>query len=86
MASVDRARFLAFARPGDRVQLQVELESLDNELARVRGAASVGERPIASARLSFRLVDPASFIPAAFRTFWEQAMNTWLGRYPSDEG
>jgi 3-hydroxymyristoyl/3-hydroxydecanoyl-(acyl carrier protein) dehydratase len=85
MASVDRARFVAFARPGDRVELQIELESLENELARVRGAASVGERPIASARLTFRLVDPASFIPAAFRPFWEQAMNTWLGRYPESD-
>ena len=81
MVSVDRARFLAFARPGDRVELTIEVETLEDDLARVRGAAAVGDRPIASARLTFRLVDPASVIPAEFRPLWQQAMNTWLGRY-----
>lgn len=81
MVSVDRARFLAFARPGDRVHLTVEVETLDDDLARVRGAAAVGERPIASARLTFRLVDPATVIPDGFRPMWQQAMDTWLGRY-----
>jgi len=79
--SVERARFVAFARPGDRVNLTVEVETLDDDLARVRGAASVGDRPIASARLTFRLVDPATMVPPEFRILWQQAMNTWLGRY-----
>jgi 3-hydroxyacyl-[acyl-carrier-protein] dehydratase len=86
MVSVDRARFISFARPGDRVQLTIEVETLETDLARVRGTAAVGERPIASARLTFRLVDPATLIPAGFRPFWQQTMDTWLGRYlePSD--
>jgi 3-hydroxyacyl-[acyl-carrier-protein] dehydratase len=82
MVSVDRARFLAFARPGDQVALTVEVEALDDDLARVRGAAAVGERAIASARLTFRLVDPTALIPSGFRPFWQHAMDTWLGRYP----
>jgi 3-hydroxyacyl-[acyl-carrier-protein] dehydratase len=82
MVSVDRARFLAFARPGDQVALTVEVEALEDDLARVRGAAAVGERAIASARLTFRLVDPTTLIPAGFRPFWQHAMDTWLGRYP----
>jgi 3-hydroxyacyl-[acyl-carrier-protein] dehydratase len=82
MVSVDRARFLAFARPGDQVALTVEVEALDDDLARVRGSAAVRERAIASARLTFRLVDPAGLIPAGFRPFWQHAMDTWLGRYP----
>jgi len=81
MVSVDRARFLAFARPGDQVLLTVEVEALDDDLARVRGAAAVGERAIASARLTFRLVDIATLIPAGFHPFWQHAMDTWLGRY-----
>jgi 3-hydroxyacyl-[acyl-carrier-protein] dehydratase len=81
MVSVDRARFLAFARPGDLIHLRVEVEALDDDLARVRGAAAVGERPIASARLTFRLVDPDRLVPVAFRPFWQRAMDTWLGRY-----
>jgi len=81
MVSVDRARFLAFARPGDQVLLTVEVEALDDDLARVRGAAAVGERAIASARLTFRLVDIATLIPAGFHPLWQHAMDTWLGRY-----
>jgi len=81
MVSLDRARFLAFARPGDQIHLTVEVETVDDDLARVRGAAAVGGRPIASARLTFRLVDPATLIPAGFRPFWQQTMDTWLGRY-----
>lgn len=81
MVSVERARFVAFARPGDRVDLTVEVETLEDDLARVRGTAAVGDRPIASARLTFRLVDPATVVPAEFRVLWQQAMNTWLGRY-----
>lgn len=82
MVSVDRARFLAFARPGDQVLLTVEVEALDDDLARVRGAATVGERAIASARLTFRMLDIATLIPAGFHPFWQHAMDTWLGRYP----
>jgi len=81
MVSVERARFVAFARPGDRVDLTVEVETLEDELARVRGAATVGDKSIASARLTFRLVDPATMVPDEFRLLWQQAMNTWLGRY-----
>lgn len=81
MVSVDRARFLAFARPGDQVVLTVDVEALEDDLARVRGEAAVGERPIASARFTFRLVDPDLLIPAGYRPFWQQTMDTWLGRY-----
>ena len=81
MVSVDRARFLAFARPGDQVVLTVEVEALDDDLARVRGEAKVSERPIASARFTFRLVDAELLIPAGYRPFWQQTMDTWLGRY-----
>ena len=81
MVSVDRARFLAFARPGDQVTLTVEVEALDADTARVRGEAAVGGRPVASARLTFRLVDPGALIPAAFHPFWRQTMDVWLGRY-----
>ncbi len=81
MVSMDRARFLAFARPGDQVHLTVEIESLEGGLARVRGAAAVGDRPIASARLTFRLVDVNTLIPAVFHPFWNQTRDTWLGRY-----
>ena len=86
MVSVDRARFRSFARPGDQVRLVVEIESLDENLARVRGSAEVGERAIASARLAFRMVEPGTLIPEVYRPLWQQTLDTWLGRYLEPTG
>jgi 3-hydroxyacyl-[acyl-carrier-protein] dehydratase len=81
MVSIERARFSSFARPGDQITLSVEIESLEADVARVRGTATVGDRQIAAARLTFKLVDSATLIPSAFEPLWRQAMETWLGRY-----
>jgi 3-hydroxyacyl-[acyl-carrier-protein] dehydratase len=81
MVAIERVRFTAFARPGDRVHLVVEIEAIDDSTARVRAEAVVAGRSIASGRLTFRLVDPGTMMPAAFTIFWQQAMDTWLGRY-----
>lgn len=86
LVSVDRARFLAFARPGDQVRLEAELESLDEQLARARVTALVGERTLASARLAFRLMDPGCLIPDVYQPFWRQMIETWLGHYPEVPG
>jgi len=85
MASIDRARFVSFARPGDLVRLEVEVESMDDDAARVLGHARAGEREVAVARFTFRLLEPDTFIPAAFRPFWEGAMATWRGEFPGGE-
>ncbi|MGH7628105.1 MAG: 3-hydroxyacyl-ACP dehydratase FabZ family protein [Gemmatimonadales bacterium] len=86
MVSIERVRFGAFARPGDQVRLTVDVEALDEAVARVRGEAAVGERVIASGRLTFKLVEPEMLVPPAFAPFWRQAMETWLGRHrePAD--
>lgn len=81
LVSVDRARFSAFARPGDSVHLVVELEFMDPQSARVIGTATVDGRSIATTRLSFRLVDPEQIIPPAYRAFWEQSTAVWHGEY-----
>ncbi len=82
MATVDRARFTGFARPGDVVVLQVEIESLEADIARVRGTALLGERVIASARVTFKLVVADQLIPAMYEPLWRQTMETWLGHFP----
>jgi 3-hydroxyacyl-[acyl-carrier-protein] dehydratase len=82
MVAIERVRFTAFARPGDRVHLVVEIEAIDDSTARVRAEAVVAGRSIASGRLTFRLVDPGTMVPPAFTIFWQQAMDNWLGRYP----
>lgn len=80
MVSVDRARFIAFARPGDLVQLAVEIDSYDVAAARVRGTASVGDRRVVAASLTFSLQEPTRVIPAVFQPFWEHMADSWLGR------
>lgn len=86
MASIERARFLSFARPGDQVRLEAELESLEDPVARVRGTALVDDRTLASARFTFRLVSPEKLIPDIYQGFWRQSMETWLGHYRELEG
>lgn len=82
MVSLERARFPAFARPGDQVRLEAEIEALDMTTARARGTASTGGRTLASARFSFTLVPPERLIPGVYQPFWSQMIDTWLGRYP----
>ena len=85
MVSVDRARFIAFARPGDLVRLAVEIVSYDDGAARVRGTASVGDRDVVVAGLTFSLQEPTKVIPPLFQPFWEHMADVWLGR-ASPEG
>jgi 3-hydroxyacyl-[acyl-carrier-protein] dehydratase len=82
MVSIERARFPSFARPGDQVRLEVELESLEATAARALGTANVGDRTAASARFTFRLVEPDRLMPETFQPHWRQMMETWLGHYP----
>lgn len=81
LTTVERARFQAFARPGDQVRLDVEIESLEAGIARVRGTATVADKTVASARLTFKLLSPDRLIPRVYQPFWRQTMDTWLGRY-----
>jgi 3-hydroxymyristoyl/3-hydroxydecanoyl-(acyl carrier protein) dehydratase len=87
MVSIERARFLAFARPGDLVRLEAELESVEGTSAHARGTALVHDRTLASARFTFALVEPERLIPAVYRPQWSQMIETWLGHYPElDDG
>ena len=86
MASVERIKFIAFARPGDQVQLDVQIDSLDDGAARVRGSAKVGDRPIAAAVMTFLLVEPDRFIPPVYRPLLEQAMSILCDEYPKAPG
>jgi 3-hydroxymyristoyl/3-hydroxydecanoyl-(acyl carrier protein) dehydratase len=82
LASIERARFLSFARPGDQIRLDAELEMLEGSVARALGTARVGDRTVASARFTFTLVPPDRLIPTIYQPFWHQMIETWLGHYP----
>lgn len=81
MVSIERARFRSFARPGDSVRMEVEVEGSDEDVARVLGTASVVDRQVAAARFTFKLVEPGRVIPPAYRALWEQTQSTWCGEY-----
>ncbi len=84
MASVDRARFSAYARPGDAVQLHVEIEHFDDKVARVRGEARVGERQVAQTRITFKMMPVDQLIPPEYQQFWRRMLATWCGEYPEE--
>jgi len=85
MASVDRARFSAFVRPGDTVELQVDVEQLLDGAARVRAQASVGAKPVAQAQITFKLFPAERVIPPEYRPYWERMLATWHGEFVADE-
>lgn len=86
MVSIERARFRSFARPGDTVRMEIKIEGNDGDVARVVGTANVGDRQVAAARLSFKLVKPGRVIPPAYRSFWDQARAVWCGEYLDIDG
>jgi 3-hydroxyacyl-[acyl-carrier-protein] dehydratase len=85
MASIDRARFSAFVRPGDTVELHVEVEQLLDGAARVRGHATVGTQQVAQTQLTFKLFAAERLIPPEYRPFWERMLATWHGEFFSEE-
>ena len=82
MVSIDRAKFPSFARPGETVTLAVEIDSVDERAARVRGVASVGDRQVAMAGITFSMQETETVVPPLYRGYWEHAADVWLGRYP----
>jgi hypothetical protein len=44
-------------------------------------SAKVGDRTIASAYLSFSLVDSERLISPGFESYWKHALATWRGEY-----
>ena len=85
MVSVDRARFTSFARPGEVVRFAVEIDSFDERAARVRAVATVGERQVGVASLTFSMQPRERVIPPIYLPYWERSVVVWLGRYPGED-
>ena len=58
LGKVDQAKFVRSVRPGDRLDLAVDVVAIAGDAARVTGVASVGGRKVASAAIMYALVDP----------------------------
>jgi 3-hydroxyacyl-[acyl-carrier-protein] dehydratase len=57
LAKVERARFLHPVRPGDRLDLAVDLLAVTEDAARVTGIARVGPRKTATAEIMYAMLD-----------------------------
>ena len=57
LAKVEQARFLRPVRPGDRLDLSIELTALGDDAARVKGLAQVGGLKSATAEIMYAMLD-----------------------------
>ena len=57
LAKVERAKFLHPVRPGDRLDLAVDLLAVTEDAARVTGIARIGPRKAATAEIMYAMLD-----------------------------
>ena len=57
LAKVEHAKFLRPVRPGDRLDLTIELIALGDDAARVKGIARVAGRRSATAEIMYAMLD-----------------------------
>jgi 3-hydroxyacyl-[acyl-carrier-protein] dehydratase len=57
LAKIEQAKFLRSVRPGDRLDLTVEVVAIAGDAARVTGTASVAGRRAATAALMYAMID-----------------------------
>src|ERR1700688_975696 len=57
LAKVERAKFLQPVRPGDRLDLAIELLAVTGDAARVTGVARVGARKAATVEIMYAMLD-----------------------------
>jgi 3-hydroxyacyl-[acyl-carrier-protein] dehydratase len=57
LAKVEQAKFLQAVRPGDRLDLAVDVVAISGDAARVTGIARVGGRRVATAGIMYALLD-----------------------------
>lgn len=75
MVSIDRARFSSFARPGDLVEYSVEVEERAGEMATVLAAATVSDRKVAQARITFRVLPLREVVPPLYGEQWRHTLS-----------
>jgi 3-hydroxyacyl-[acyl-carrier-protein] dehydratase len=86
MTFVESAKFRAFVRPGDTLELHVRIDALAEASARVTARATVGEDPVAAAQLAFVLVPLGTVIPPIYLDGWKAMIRGWMaghGRTPA---
>lgn len=80
LAKVERAKFLQPVRPGDRLDLAVDLLALADDAARVTGVARVGDRKAATADIMYAMLDVDRRSPETFSDAQATAIFQWSDR------
>jgi hypothetical protein len=57
LGKVEHAKFVRAVRPGDRLDLAVDVEAIGDGAARVTGTASVAGRKVASAAIMYAMIN-----------------------------
>ncbi|NIP58843.1 MAG: 3-hydroxyacyl-[acyl-carrier-protein] dehydratase FabZ [Gemmatimonadetes bacterium] len=86
MVSIDRARFSSFARPGDVVEYSVEVEERTGDLATVMARATVSERKVAQARITFRVLPLEEMVPPLYGEQWRHTLSLLFESGGTDPG
>ena len=71
LAMVERVKFRALVRPGDRLSLEVSVIDRDETWVRTKCSASVADKVVAEGTLTFTLQDADAFYPRDLRAFVE---------------
>jgi 3-hydroxyacyl-[acyl-carrier-protein] dehydratase len=83
LARIENAKFFTPVRPGDRLDLEIDLIALGDDIARVAGIARVGGRKVAAANVMYAMLDTAD---AAAHLTRDQAaaLESWSTRLWSE--
>lgn len=90
LARIENAKFIRPVRPGDRLDLEVDLIALGDDIARVAGLARVGGSKVATATVMYAMLDTTAATAQLTRDQvaalerWSTRRWTELG--PSDKG
>ena len=77
MSMIQDAKFRDFVRPGHLLRCRVEIESLDERAARIRGVAECEGREVARARIVFVLLPIEEIIQPGLRDAWIDHIQRW---------
>lgn len=90
LAKVEHAKFLHSVRPGDRLDLAVDVVAIADDAARVTGIARVGARKVAVAGIMYALLDVAEATdrldPAQAAALFEWSDRVWRQIRPGARG
>jgi 3-hydroxymyristoyl/3-hydroxydecanoyl-(acyl carrier protein) dehydratase len=78
MTLVEHAKFRTFVRPGTLLEMDVDVETMDAAMARVRARARVGDTTVAAAHLVFTFTPLDTIIGSLYLDGWKQLVGSWV--------